>query len=191
MGKIIMVSPKVIAVTFDQSNSMKSEYNKFISNSINEEKANVSETIDFSSQQSTSDILNAPINVDDTQENIQPYNLSNSDSNNNFSAESNDNVFTPSDIVNTSSLENNIEKSLDGVTFTSAELDELESGLLEVIKIAETSITTIFDKYRNQVKTNQASTNDVFNNDNKEMASPVFDTGANIFDSPVENKKIA
>lgn len=191
MGKIIMASPKVIAVTFDQSNSMKSEYNKFISNSINEEKANVSETIDFSSQQSTSDILNAPINVDDTQENIQSYNLPNSDSNNNFSAESNDNIFTPGDIVNTSSLENNIEKSLDGVTFTSAELDELESGLLEVIKIAETSITTIFDKYRNQVKTNQASTNDVFNNDNKEMVSPVFDSGANIFDSQVENKKIA
>ena len=27
MGKIIMASPKVIAVTFDQSNSMKNKYN--------------------------------------------------------------------------------------------------------------------------------------------------------------------
>ena len=29
MGKIIMASPKVIAVTFDQSNSMKNKYNEF------------------------------------------------------------------------------------------------------------------------------------------------------------------
>ena len=32
MGKIIMASPKVIAVTFDQSNSMKNKYNEFIKN---------------------------------------------------------------------------------------------------------------------------------------------------------------
>lgn len=187
MGKIIMASPKVIAVTFDQSNSMKNKYNEFIS----KEKANVNETIDFSSQQSTSDILNTPINVTETQENIQSSNLSDSASNNNFSAESNDNIFTPSDIVNTSSLENNLKKSLDGVTLSLAELAELEAGLLEVVEIAKTSITTIFDKYRNRVKTNQVSTNDSFNNDNQEVASPVFDTGANIFDSPVENKKVA
>ena len=75
MGKIIMASPKVIAVTFDQSNSMKNKYNEFIKNiaSVNQTTETVLDSDDSmvfdSSKKNTDNIYT----VNEAKLYIKPY----------------------------------------------------------------------------------------------------------------------
>lgn len=152
MGKIIMASPKVIAVTFDQSNSMKNKYNEFIKNvaSVNQTTETVLDSNDSM--------------VFDSSEKNTVNNLSGND--NLFSAQS------PSETV----------------TLSNAELQELEDGLTEVIKIAELSIHSIISQYREKGK--KVNNQDLNSAVNEESAVLNVDS-TNIFDNPSDSKRIA
>ena len=141
MGKIIMASPKVIAVTFDQSNSMKNKYNEFIKNiaSVNQTTKTVLDSDDSM--------------VFDSSEKNTVNNLSGND--NLFSAQTPRETVTLNDNNSQGAITNPLNNAVndamqqvDGVTLSNAELQELEDGLTEVIKIAELSIHSIISQYR-------------------------------------------
>lgn len=181
MGKIIMASPKVIAVTFDQANSMKSKYNDFVKS--NSEVKSTEILQDTSSVSDSLNVLeNAPV-VDSVAENE-----------NIFSTPLTTENVEPQKSELGSALETKIEQKLDGVTLTDSELSELEAGLIEVIDIAKASITSVIEQYRQKGKTvaNQDIASVTTEQPNTFAAgSDLFTSGGNIFDSPSEGKKIA
>ena len=181
MGKIIMASPKVIAVTFDQSNSMKNKYNEFIRNI-----ASVS--------QAPETVLNSDNSMI----------FDSSEKNDVSNSSDNDNLFsttTPSETVTsnnnnsqdtiTNPLNNAVDvamQQVDGVTLSNAELQELEDGLTEVIKIADLSIHSIISQYREKgKKVNNPDLDSVANEESTILSAD----SSNIFDNPVDSKRIA
>lgn len=194
MGKIIMASPKVIAVTFDQANSMKSKYNDFVKNN-----SEVKSTEILQDTPSVSDSLNVlesdPVVDNFTQQETTPVVDSVAENENIFSTPLVTENVEPQKSELGSALETKIEQKLDGVTLTDSELSELEAGLIEVIDIAKASITSVIEKYRQKGKTvaNQEVVSVTTEQQPNTFAagSDSFTSGGNIFDSPSEGKKIA
>lgn len=79
-------------------------------------------------------------------------------------------------------------QQVDGVTLSNAELQELEDGLTEVIKIAELSIHSIISQYREKGK--KVNNQDLNSAVNEESAVLNVDS-TNIFDNPSDSKRIA
>lgn len=190
MGKIIMASPKVIAVTFDQANSMKNKYIEFIKSNqsvapididngekVKEEPFNISEPV----MPNTSS--------DDNQENISQVS---SESDNIFSVTSSNSVPVDNSVHDLSSVVTNLGHEMAGITLTDAELKELEDGLIEVIKIAELSIHSIIEQYREKGKNKERTTDSQEPVVSEKNSESIFDTGSgNIFDNPGDGKSIA
>ena len=181
MGKIIMASPKVIAVTFDQSNSMKNKYNEFIKNiaSVNQTTKTVLDSDDSM--------------VFDSSEKNTDNSLSGND--NLFSAQIPSETVTLNDNNSQGAITNPLNKAVnvamqqvDGITLSNAELQELEDGLTEVIKIAELSIHSIIGQYREKGK--KVNNQDLNSAVNEESAALNVDS-TNIFDNPSDSKRIA
>lgn len=190
MGKIIMASPKVIAVTFDQANSMKDKYNEFIKSNISV-ASNTNDKVEEVKTESLN--LDSPgvSVINEQSESIKSDSQAVPADNNIFSSTNESNSPVADDVSANVSMVNDLTQKLSGVTLTDAELSELEDGLIEVIKIAELSIHSVIEQYRekNNKKEDIVSQQEVSVSPNDNM--PAFDSGANIFDSPSEGKSIA
>lgn len=188
MGKIIMASPKVIAVTFDQANSMKNKYSEFVKNNASD----IGDVVE-----SFKETKSEPLNFDNSvgtvaEDNNSLDNVSTSTVDNNiFSNENEEKATIVDNAITNSSIASDLSQKIGSIALTDAELNELEEGLVEVIKIAELSIHSVIEQYREKGKKKeeptvaQISDTDVNNND------PVFASDTNIFDSPGESKSIA
>lgn len=192
MGKIIMAYPKVIAVTFDQSNSMKNKYNEYINSIASEKTTNVTDVKPIQEEQV----------LFDSPENNEVVNSNNQ--NNLFSSQNDDKAVdastsSPHEIAD-NSLSNvvdaSMKKAIGDVVLSDNDLKELEDGLMEVIKIAELSIHSVIEQYRQKGKKIDANISDgaivAENNSSALNSSNIFEpSSSNIFDVPSDSKRIA
>ena len=129
----------------------------------------------------------------DSSEKNTVNNLSGND--NLFSAQTPSETVTLNDNNSQGAITNPLNKAVnvamqqvDGVTLSNAELQELEDGLTEVIKIAELSIHSIISQYREKGK--KVNNQDLNSAVNEESAVLNVDS-TNIFDNPSDSKRIA
>ena len=189
MGKIIMASPKVIAVTFDQANSMKNKYSEFVKNNVSD----IGDVVE-----SFKETKSEPLNFDNSMGTVAEDDNNSLDNgststvdNNIFSNENEEKAKIVDNAITNSSIASDLSQKIGSIALTDAELNELEEGLVEVIKIAELSIHSVIEQYREKGKKKEETTvaqiadTDVNNNE------PVFASDTNIFDSPGESKSIA
>lgn len=199
MNKFIMMSPKVIAVTFDQANDMKNKYlsapKETKSAPVEPEALNTSSTeLNFGSASvNPSPVMHETIKPQQPQQSFeQPAPVTE----NIFSAPAVEPVKEESSIVSAANdIAKTVTKSfndLGEITLTEAELEELESGLTEILDIAKVSIKSVFDKYRGK---NHEMTNAAPNVSPAPQVNPsdnIFaNESANIFDSPAPERRIS
>ena len=179
-----MAYPKVIAVTFDQSNSMKNKYNEYINSIVSEKTTNVTDVKPIQEEQV----------LFDSPENNEDVNSNNHD--NLFSSQNDDKAVdastSSSHEIADNSLSNvvdaSVKKAIGDVVLSDNDLKELEDGLMEVIKIAELSIHSVIEQYRQKGKKIEANISDgeiVAENNSSALNS------SNIFDVPSDSKRIA
>lgn len=199
MNKFIMMAPKVIAVTFDQANDMKNKYlsapKETKSAPVEHEVLNTSSPdLSFGSASvDSSPIMQESVVLQQPQQSFgQPAPVTE----NIFSTPTPEPVKEESPIV---SAANDIAKTLTKsfndlgeITLTEAELEELESGLTEILDIAKVSIKSVFDKYRSKNHEMTAQSNSINPAPQVNSNDNIFaNESTNIFDSPASERRIS
>lgn len=199
MNKFIMMAPKVIAVTFDQANDMKTKYlsapKETKSAPVEQEVLNTSSPdLSFGGASvSSSPIIQETVVPQQPQQSFeQPAPVTE----NIFSTPTTEPVKEESPIVSAANdIAKTVTKSfndLGEITLTEAELEELESGLTEILDIAKVSIKSVFDKYRSKNHEMTAQSNSINPAPQVNSNDNIFaNESTNIFDSPAPERRIS
>ena len=199
MNKFIMMSPKVIAVTFDQANDMK---NKYLSAPKETKSAPAkTEALNTSSPNLSfgSASVDSSPNMQESvvhQQSQQSFGQQAPVTENIFSTPTPEPVKEESPVVSAANdIAKTVTKSfndLGEITLTEAELEELESGLTEILDIAKVSIKSVFDKYRSKNHEMTAQSNSINPAPQVNSNDNLFaNESANIFDSPAPERRIS
>lgn len=199
MNKFIMMAPKVIAVTFDQANDMK---NKYLSAPKETKSAPAkTEALNTSSPNLSfgSASVDSSPNMQESVVHQQPQQSFGQQvpaTENIFSTPTPEPVKEESPVVSAANdIAKTVTKSfndLGEITLTEAELEELESGLTEILDIAKVSIKSVFDKYRSKNHEMIAQSNSINPAPQVNSNDNIFaNESANIFDNPTPERRIS